>query len=53
MSYKKSQKDNSMSSGITLMRRRNYSPKRLKLYKKKKAEILDMKSTINEIENNL
>ena len=52
-SYEKTQKDSSMSSGIKLMSRRNTSPKRLKPFKKTYKEILDMKSTVNEIQSNV
>ena len=45
--------DSSMNSRIKLMRKRNTSSKRLKLFKKRQAEILDMKNITNEIKKNL
>ena len=45
--------ESSMNSGIKLMRKRNTSSKRLKLLKKKQAEILDMNNIIKKIKKNL
>lgn len=50
MSYKKTQKDNSMKSGIRYMNKMSSLPERLKLFKKC-IEILEMKNQINEIKN--
>lgn len=52
--YKKTKKNNSMTSGIKLMNRNHSLSKRLKLLKKKRErakKILEQKNSMNEMKN--